>query len=236
MSETSIFNASVTPEVVTPAVTPPSTPNLTPEISEFVGTGKKYASVEDALKSVPHAQKHISTIEAELATIKEELSKRRTAEELLEELRSASNTQPSTQVGSTITTEEIAQIVQRTIGQNEAQVRATNNVEKVKTAFLSSFGDTSADVYDKVARESGLSMSDLNKLAATSPNLVLKLAGITEKPTSSVSKPSSSINTEAFTSTTNNNQTLSARVKQGASTKDLVAAWKIAGQKIGKPV
>ncbi len=29
------------------------------EAAELVGDGKKYQSVEDALKSVPHAQKHI---------------------------------------------------------------------------------------------------------------------------------------------------------------------------------
>lgn len=233
MSEQSIFNAAVTPDAVAPVVTPPFTPNLSPEVSEFVGAGKKYATLDDAIKSVPHAQKHISTLEAELAASKAELEKRRTAEDLLEELRAASNTQAPAQAGPSITTEEITQIVQRTLGQNEAQVKATNNIEKVKSAFLSSFGDTSAEVYDKVARESGLSMADLNKLAATSPNLVIKLAGITEKQNSPVNKPNSSINTEALNST-NNNQTLSARVKPGASTKDLVGAWKIAGQKVGK--
>ena len=58
------------------------------EASELVGSGKKYTSVEDALKSVPHAQKHIQTLESELATLKEELTKRRTTEELLDEIKS----------------------------------------------------------------------------------------------------------------------------------------------------
>ena len=58
------------------------------EAVELVGEGKKYSSVEDALKSVPHAQKHIQTLESELATLKEELSKRKTTEELLDEIKS----------------------------------------------------------------------------------------------------------------------------------------------------
>ena len=58
------------------------------EAAELVGDGKKYSSVEDALKSVPHAQKHIQTLESELATLKEELMKRRTTEELLDEIKS----------------------------------------------------------------------------------------------------------------------------------------------------
>ena len=235
MSEQNIFTTTATPVAIEPVVSPPTTSTLSPEVSEFVGTGKKYASVEDALRSVPHAQKHISTIEAELAAVKEELVKRRTAEDLLEELRSASNTQAPAQTGNNITTEEIAQIVQRTIGQNEAQTKATNNIEKVKNAFLTSFGEKASDVYDKVARESGLSLTDLNKLATTSPNLILKLAGIVEKTNLAPTKPSSTFNTETLNNT-NDTPLLSSRVKQGASTKDLVAAWKIAGQKIGKPI
>ena len=58
------------------------------EAAELVGDGKKYQSVEDALKSVPHAQKHIQTLESELASVKEELTKRRTTEELLDEIKS----------------------------------------------------------------------------------------------------------------------------------------------------
>ncbi len=58
------------------------------EAADFVGDGKKYNSVEDALKSVPHAQKHIQTLESELAAAREELAKRRTTEELLDEIKS----------------------------------------------------------------------------------------------------------------------------------------------------
>jgi len=63
----------------------------------------------------------------------------------------------------------------------------------------------------------------------TSPEAVLKLAGI--KKDQSVGKPSSSVNTEGnFNSQT---QELSARVPLvGATTKDVVNAWKIAGEKV----
>ncbi len=80
--------------------TPPETPaepisspkiELPPEVLEFVGEGKKYSNPVDALKSVPHAQKHISTLEAELAQTKTELEKRRTAEELLNEIKSSTS-------------------------------------------------------------------------------------------------------------------------------------------------
>ena len=76
-------------EVATPVTETPVEPNTTEavqqdttpkafeiptEVQELVGEGKKYQSPEDALKSVPHAQQHIQTLESELAEIKEELS------------------------------------------------------------------------------------------------------------------------------------------------------------------
>ena len=55
------------------------------EAQDLVGEGKKYSSAEEALRSVPHAQQHIKTLEEEMAELKEELSKRKTTQELLDE-------------------------------------------------------------------------------------------------------------------------------------------------------
>ncbi len=87
-------------------------------------------------------------------------------------------------------------------------------------------------MYNKLATDSGLTVTQLNTLAATAPSAVLKLAGL-DNTIQIISKSKGTINTETMKQ--NNNQDgLSARVKQGASTKELVNAWKIAGQKIGK--
>src|SRR5690606_35996662 len=40
------------------------------EVLEFVGPGKKYATLADALKSVPNAQKHIQTLEDEMKQLR----------------------------------------------------------------------------------------------------------------------------------------------------------------------
>jgi hypothetical protein len=53
--------------------TAPKTFEIPTEVQSLVGEGKKYQSPEDALKSVPHAQKHIETLESELAEAREEL-------------------------------------------------------------------------------------------------------------------------------------------------------------------
>lgn len=208
--------------------------NLTPEFKiptealDFVGEGKKYKSAEDALKSVPHAQQHISTLEAELAQMKEELTKRRTAEELLDEIKSGIQPQQQTEsVG--IDQDRIMQMVNQTLEQKERQTVAQKNASQVAAKFTENFGSEAETVYNRIAKEAGLTVAQLNNLAATSPSAVLKLSGLDSKPVT-VGKPTSSINTQAL----NNNkpQEISARVPRGASTKDLVSAWKAAGEKV----
>lgn len=229
-TETSIFNPEVTPPVVAP-VTPPQAPVLPPEVAELVGQGKKYATVDDAIKSVPHAQKHIQTLEQELAQTKAELLKRQTTEELLNDLKANGIPPVVTQSAPTINSEQISALVRQELSQQEAQAVATQNTKKVTDAFVSKFGDKAEEIFNKVATESGLTVGNLNFLAATSPSAVLKLAGIAPQQTPPIAKTTSSFNTQVSSSQP---EPPSARVKQGASTKDLVNAWKIAGQKVGR--
>ena len=199
------------------------------EAAELVGDGKKYSSVEDALKSVPHAQKHIQTLESELATLKEELMKRRTTEELLDEIKSGVQPKENPQ-GVEFDQDKLMQLVDQTLEVKERQRLAKSNASQVAAKFTEKFGTEAENVYKSVAKDNGLSEQQLNSLAASSPNVVLKLAGLAEAKIAPVSKSSSSVNTQALTQKVDSS-TLSARVKQGATTKDLVNAWKIAGEK-----
>ena len=200
------------------------------EAAELVGDGKKYSSVEDALKSVPHAQKHIQTLESELATLKEELMKRRTTEELLDEIKSGVQPKENPQ-GVEFDQDKLMQLVDQTLEVKERQRLAKSNASQVAAKFTEKFGTEAENVYKSVAKDNGLSEQQLNSLAASSPNVVLKLAGLAEAKIAPVSKSSSSLNTQALTQKVDSS-TLSARVKQGATTKDLVNAWKVAGEKV----
>ena len=223
----SIFNEQATSaEVVAPQ---PATV-LPPEVVEFVGSGKKYSSVEDALKSVPHAQKHIQTLEQELAQAKEELTKRRTTEELLEEIRSGI---PSVEKTSPIeiNQDKLVQTVANVLAQRDAEAVAQKNISTITSSFTAVFGDKAEEKYTQLANESGLSVQQLNKLSASSPQAVLKLAGLSSKQEGVPTKTQSSVNTEAMIQSGSSHE-LSARVPKGATTRDLVAAWKAAGEKV----
>lgn len=201
------------------------------EAAELVGDGKKYSSVEDALKSVPHAQKHIQTLESELAAAREELAKRKTAEELLDEIKSGIQPQV-TPAGSEFDQDKLLQLVDQTLEQKERQRTAKTNAESVASKFTEKYGQKAEEVYNTVAKESGLTIQQLNSLAASSPKIVLKLAGLEGVSAPVAGKPNSTVNTEALNNTKVDANQLSARVKQGATTKDLVNAWKIAGEKV----
>lgn len=207
-----------------------SAPVLPQEVVEFVGEGKKYASVEDALKSVPHAQNHIQKLEAELQQLREEVTKRKTTEELLAELKSGvpHEEKPS---AVEIPQDKLIGTVEQIISQREAAKKAEQNVDFVISKMTASFGEKAKEKFITVAQESGLTIQQLNKLSETSPMAVLKLAGLAEAPKEQIpGKISSTVNPASIQSA--NPAVPSARVPKGASTKDMVAAWKAAGEKI----
>jgi vacuolar-type H+-ATPase subunit I/STV1 len=199
------------------------------EAVDYIGSGKKYQTPEDALKSVPHAQKHIQTLEQELASVKEELTKRRTAQELLDEIKSGLP-QENTPQAVEFDQDRLAQIIDQTLSAKEQQRTAKQNAQAVTQEFTKVYGDKAEEVYLSIARDSGLSVQQLNSLAASSPSAVLKLAGLTKSTVGVATKSSGNINTETFSN--NSQQQLSARVPKGATTRDLVSAWKIAGEKV----
>jgi hypothetical protein len=200
------------------------------EAQELVGEGKKYSSAEEALRSVPHAQQHIKTLEEEMAQLKEELSKRKTTQELLDEIKSGVTPVENTTQEVGLNQDKIMEMVNQTLKQNEAKQTAKQNAATVANKFTQQYGAEAEEVYGRLATELNLTTSQLNDLATRSPNVVLKLAGFNSS-TSNVSRPTSSVNTEAL-SKNKPQAEVSARVPRGASTKDLVSAWRAAGEKI----
>lgn len=202
------------------------------EAQDLVGEGKKYASAEDALRSVPHAQKHIQTLETEMAELKEELAKRKTTQELLDELKSETK-QPveNTTQEAGLNEDAIMSLVNQTLQRNEQTKTAKANADSVAQKFQSKYGSEAETVYNKLAGELGMSTQQLNSLATSSPSVVLRLAGLTDSASSDVAKSSGSVNTETL-SQPKINPELTARVGKNGSTKDLVRAWKAAGEKI----
>lgn len=228
MSEQTIFNGGA--DQTPPVVTPPS-PVVPTELQELVGQGKKYATLDDAIKSVPHAQTHIAKLEQEAAQLREELQKRKAAEDLLADIKAGITQQGETTPKVDLSQETVSNIVKNVLKQEQESNIQAQNAKSVMTAFETAFGDKqkAEQEYIKIAEKNNLPVQMLNQLAMTSPEAVLNLAGL-KKTTQPVGKVSSDVNTINFNTT--EPEMPSAKLKPGATTKDMVAALQAARQKV----
>lgn len=156
---------------------------------------QKYNSVEDALKGAAHAQSYIATLKQE----KEEAERRlqeatRTATEAqgqlteqqqikasIAELSQKLNNKTNETTGKVYTAEEIAELVNSQLTQRDVATSAKKNQETVVSQLRSKFGDKAEEQYNAAATDLGLTVAEMNALAAKSPKVVLKALGIAEQ-------------------------------------------------------
>ena len=186
----------------------------------------KYTDVAQALDSIPHAQQHISTIETENATLKEQLNAATAAKDLLAKHAAE---QPAPATG--LTSEEVAAISRRTMEETAQANSEAANVASVNAKFSELYGDKATEQMATIAQQSGMSVQAVKQLAKTSPSAVLRLAGITS-PVSApvVPKTPGAGSGDNFTPPKTPEPPKS--IMGGSNTKDLVANWRAAGEAI----
>jgi hypothetical protein len=224
-TSTSIFEAPPeTPEDTTPAQSADPVATLLAGILAEDGR-QKYATVEEAIKSVGHSQEHIRRLEQEAAALNEEVARRKSAEEVLTELQAtkSSETTPSPELDYS----QIEQFIDRKLTATEQSKVASGNTAKVIEAMTGKFGDKAEEVFLKTAQDSGISINQLNALAASSPLAVLKLAGVDQAVFSNTARSTGSVNPGSLTPST---QQPNLVVPAGASKDIYMAAWRAAGQ------
>ena len=185
---------------------------------------QKYSDVASALKSLPHANEHISKLQAEMEELRAEVARRQSAEEVLQRLESKTTEKPETPSVGTVDLAQIEQLVDSRLTARQTAELQKNNLKSVVSKVNDVYGDKAEEMFYTTAKEAGLSMEQVNSLAATAPSAVLKLMGLTTKTSSLPGKTFSSINTEAMQH--NNQESRSAKVPFGASTKQMVDAWR----------
>lgn len=219
-------------EPTTPAATPapaaPAAPTIPEGVSEFIGEGKKYSTVEEALKSVPHAQAHIQKLEAEKLELEGKISSASDLEKqfntLKEDMRKASEGQNTTAPQPTpIDPNEIAGLVKEAVAGMNAEQVAASNLSTTDMAVKNKFGENAVAEFKKTAVDNGLSADEMMLLASRSPKAFLKLFDIVEgKRESKPSTTGGSVNTQQFQGTP---PAPVKSVMSGAKKGDLIAAW-----------
>lgn len=144
--------------------------------NDFIGADKKYKTVDDALASVPHAQSHIAKLEADNKALREQQAAiQARLDAMLKPTTTASTPEPAPQSHAATNSLDVESLVEQAIAKRQMQAKAQENSGKVAAELKQLFADKAESVYVEKAKELGVDVSDLNNLAAKSPNAVLAL-------------------------------------------------------------
>jgi len=188
---------------------------------------QKYSDVSAALKSLPHANQHISELEMEMATLKEDLSKRSTAEEIMSQIDSKIGQPPAGEppAAQPVDLSQIEALVDKRLSSVASQKLATDNLSVVTSKMSEVYGEKAEAMFYAAGQEAGLSAQELNALAAKSPVAALKLIGVDGRGNpAQPAKTVGTVNTEALQPNVNDKP--SAKVPVGASSSQMVNAWR----------
>lgn len=195
MSEPTLFAADpVAPTadpITDPVIAPAPTPTLTipAEVADLIGNGKKYATVEAALASLPHAQTHISTLEAENSEYKAKLMSNDKLDLVLQKLDTPTPEPVAlTEPTPGISREDLSTLVQQEMAKSTKVNQEEANLGSVESKLRETYGETVGSVFNAKATEIGMTPAQLTALAKVAPQAVLSLVGIT-KPGAVIPNP-----------------------------------------------
>jgi hypothetical protein len=209
----------------TPALPQTQQSSLPEEVMALVGTGKKYATTEDALKSVPHAQAHIARLETEMQELRERAAQAKAIDDVYEALTSRQQSEPTATAQAPIVDERfIDAVLERKLEEQKRSEEKRANLSKVRESLTAKYGEKAAETFKKKAEELGINEGFLTDLAAKSPAAALELFGANAKEKVATASPSGSINPQAFVQ--NQQPAPPKAVMAGASTSDLLSAWR----------
>lgn len=223
MSDTTLFSTeTATPETV--AAVAPTASSIPAEVAELVGEGKKYKSVDDALKALPHAQSHIARLEQEAKELREKAAQARAIEDVYEALQSRQSADPVTAAAPVFDERTLDVVLERKLKEKQAMEVKQANMNEVKQALTDKFGDKASETFRKKAEELGVNEVFLTDLIAASSKAGLELFGLVRKDAPASATPAGGINTQAIMQ---NQQPVKPKaIMGGATTSDMIQAWR----------
>jgi hypothetical protein len=162
-------------------------------LSLLVGEGKKYKTVEDALRSTVYKEDHIRKLEYENKQLREASLKAKTTEELLNAIRNNKVQDPDDTLGvneqtrqntsnaAPTTKDELLKEVLSVLEERKAKDTYESNLQTVKTALVRQFGTQYGEALNRISVELGLSQAEVDNMAKRSPKAFLKLVGVDPK-------------------------------------------------------
>ena len=193
---------------------------------------QKYRSIEDALVGLRHAQEFIPKLkdekrkeEEELQRLREEVAKLKALEDTVAELASQRASSPTS---DGMTPDAVAALVQKTLQDTQIKQTQEQNLNSVVSVMRDKFGDKAETVFYEKAQEMGLTVTEINELAAKTPKAVLTMLGVSgdgahKQPQFNPTK--GTVNTTTLTpKPTTFLSTPTKSVMLGATTRDVLEA------------
>jgi len=200
--------------------------DLPPKIAEWVGEGKKFATVEDFVKGYHKAQEFIEQLQSENKSMRDEIQKTEKLDEILSRVGASGEnaqkgegpsgeTPPSGAGTSEANTSNksneqmIHEAVQKEITRREREQTAVQNETQASDRVVELAGgdrDQAKQMIKKAAGDLGVSVDYLREQARVSPSAFYRMVSASQDNTRTGTQPGtasgSSQNTQAFESKT----------------------------------
>lgn len=164
---------------------------------------QKYATVEEALKGLQHAQGYISSVKSERDDFMQKYEQERQAaervaelERLVQDLTQRQESSAKKPDAPSIDPEAITNLVKSQLASARQEEQQSLNRQTVKSALVGKLGEEkAAEFFNQKAIELGMDASRLTQLASESPQAVLAMLGVSgegasKQPRFSPSSPS----------------------------------------------
>lgn len=161
---------------------------VTPDpVTELVGEGKKFKTVEDLAKGKIEADKFINDLKAEMAELRSHLEGQTKLDELkqeIQELRAQREGQPKPQTGDALSAADIKALVTKAITDTERSRSSAQNIQDAQSAVIEKLGtaEKASEFIVTKAKELGVSTEELKGIASRSPTAFLKMLDVTVEP------------------------------------------------------
>jgi len=186
---------------------------------------QKYTDVESALNSITHAQKHISDVESDNAELKDKLIQAEAAQELLRKAMTAQKPDSPADQASML------QAINDVLDLKETAKTKATNLDIVGKVFSDTYGDKAKSELKALADANGVGIEFIKDLSEKAPQAVLKLAGLTTEGAIEFAKTRSTTNIDSLEPTTKDLGEAKS-IMGNATTKEMVSAWKLAGERV----
>jgi len=176
--------------------------------SQLIGEGKKYATLEEALKSVEFAQNHIAKLEGENDQLRSRAYQGDAVNDILAKIEA--NKQAGNDPNKGIDLKQIDSLLETKLNQRTQKELMDNNIRSVDKKMREKFGDKAKEALSKKATELGLTIEVMQETAAKSPGAFMAWFGTTDQNAQNAQN-NASLNSDVNTANLDQQQS----VKQG---------------------